>query len=1638
MVPSSEFFLSFRPPESFSVGKGNRGRFETVDTKVGKRTSWEGTNGDRSRTPTPETFEERRQGPQRKQSRERQTQDTIRSSNASAKSQTRRRNKCAMTRRGLSRSLLRSLCGNRAGFGRGNARQNAKRHSNHARFAIRTRATAAHVDAMESRSRRNTSKRDKAKDKLQELQNLRTSGGRRAEQFELREEDAVYDVYEEEDYATLVQKRREEAGSFIEDDEGIGYADIGEEDWETGQYEDDAEELDNGRKRKAPATGNDRESKPRKKPEIKETGSKRVTDMFLAGAAPKNMGVRREKRTQEAAPAVDDLLDDILAGLDGEDPGQTLKPARNLSFKPKATAQPIFQPSGVDQPMEDPPFTKQVDADALLMENVPVKVESPSPPPKLAGIKVKAEVDEEESKENSASANVQQQVLPEPAAKKVRFDEPEPKDEPQKSGWQAAIASQEAGLSEVEEKHALETAAELPTSKTLPVEEDGTLPFYYMDAYEEPSVRGVSDKVFLFGKVPLGKTFVSCCVQVRNIPHALYVVPAAGVFDDGDGKLEQLEAAAENGNPDSKAELLQYLHRLGLPLKEELKSMLHTLGIKDASMKPVKRSYAFESDSIPKCSQYVMKVSYSSQQPLIPSDTRGKLFTCILGTQTSTLEALLLKRKIMGPSWLSVRRATQIPSSYGMSWCHLEVAIENFKDVTQGSSNRTPPPIVVASLNLKTIVDSRNSTMEIAAASVVSVHGVRVDGPTTREEWNSAAKQRHFAVVRRLDGVPYPSGFEDMAKRQNESEIGRRNGGIILSTQPSERALLGFMMAKLHQIDPDVIVGHNISASDLDVLLHRMNKLKVPHWSRIGRLKRTKFPNLSGGGTQYGGGASSGTLSTIAGRLLCDTYLSSRELLRQVTYTLTALANSQLGERRKELSYADILSAYGSSEKLLQVVECANYDAWLSLALMFHMSVLPLSKQLTNLSGSQWNKTLQGQRAQRIEMLLLHEFQQRKFMLPDKLSFKERQRVARAKSIAEGREEDEGEDPSHSSEVRKKGPAYSGGLVLEPKKGLYDKFVLLLDFNSLYPSIIQEYNICFTTVDRPKDGSVPSLPGETSSAAPLPSVIKKLVQRRRQVKELMKGEKDPLKKQQLDIRQQALKLTANSMYGCLGFTNSRFYAKPLAQLVTSQGREILQNTVNIVQEKLGLDVIYGDTDSIMVNTGSDDLAQVRQIGLAIKKEVNQHYKLLEIEMDGIYKSMLLLKKKKYAALLVEPTGDGSFTTRMEQKGIDIVRRDWCPLSKDCGNFALANILSGKPCEEVVDIIHEELRKVRGRLDAGEVPLNKFIITKQLTKSPEDYPDGKQQPHVQVALRRKAASKRDGVAAGETVPYIICVQEGMEEQSTSLAERARHPEEVAASSGQLVPDIGYYLSQQIHPVVSRLCASIEGTDPAHLADCLGLDSSRYHKANSGGGAAREDALLTAALTMDDEQRYKDCYPFTVQAASGEQFRFPGVSKAVESNSLDGVLCTPGSTPDKAISGSTLANQALLQARRWISEFYDGDMKCDDDVYPFQTRDVSLRRSPEAPLGSLPADPKVSGQMQKCFSESDLYTQLCYLHRLVDCEGVLKRLPESERALGATRVGAFRSTFDQAKQYAARLRDRSAYRWVQLSGLCVVAQ
>lgn len=142
------------------------------------------------------------------------------------------------------------------------------------------------------------------------------------------------------------------------------------------------------------------------------------------------------------------------------------------------------------------------------------------------------------------------------------------------------------------------------------------------------------------------------------------------------------------------------------------------------------------------------------------------------------------------------------------------------------------------------------------------------------------------------------------------------------------------------------------------------------------------------------------------------------------------------------------------------------------------------------------------------------------------------------------------------------------------------------------------------------------------------------------------------------------------MYGCLGFSSSRFHAQAIAALITRTGRETLLKTKDIAETKLGFNVVYGDTDSIMINTGTDNLEKALEMGKKLKVEVNCLYKCLEIEIDGVFKSLLLLKKKKYAALKIEGFMGTDRKTVKECKGLDMVRRDWCSLAKSAGDFVL--------------------------------------------------------------------------------------------------------------------------------------------------------------------------------------------------------------------------------------------------------------------------------------------------------------------------------------------------------------------------------
>jgi DNA polymerase alpha subunit A len=236
---------------------------------------------------------------------------------------------------------------------------------------------------------------------------------------------------------------------------------------------------------------------------------------------------------------------------------------------------------------------------------------------------------------------------------------------------------------------------------------------------------------------------------------------------------------------------------------------------------------------------------------------------------------------------------------------------------------------------------------------------------------------------------------------------------------------------------------------------------------------------------------------------------------------------------------------------------------------------------------------------------------------------------------------------------------------------------------------------------------VPEVP-EKQDLGILPRLISTLVNRRREVKKLMKDKRaSPEDLALWDTKQMALKLTANSMYGCLGYTQSRFYARPLAMLTTFKGREILRSTKELAENNQ-LRVIYGDTDSVMINTNADNIAEALKVGKEFKQAVNKQYQLLEIDIDNVFRRLLLHAKKKYAAINVMEV-DGKYVDHLEVKGLDMKRREYCALSKEVSSKLLEEILSGEDTEVVLAKVHDYLRELTTRMKEYTIPIQNYVI-----------------------------------------------------------------------------------------------------------------------------------------------------------------------------------------------------------------------------------------------------------------------------------------------------------------------------------------
>ncbi|TLD34096.1 hypothetical protein PspLS_00497 [Pyricularia sp. CBS 133598] len=1463
--------------------------------------------------------------------------------------------------------------------------------------------------------------------KLAELRALRQAGKKTFDTYEVEQEGSLYEEVDEDSYKKIVRERLNQ-DDFVVDDNGEGYADDGREDWDRVPvyYESDSEDGAPARAKTSKAAKRARDEEQAKR----DANDRDISEYFSKGAS-------KTQPKQKAIKTEDD--DRFLADLLGEVDSNVRIPAYRVPKKTDKTLErrkarapspgpdtrlPLHkkvkimddrlapQSPHADEddgfmPMDDEPLP-------LPAEDVPMSDPSPSSPAaKVAERKAQADkkapedADEDEdmmevshagaikasSVNLAASRPIKKIIEPDPVPEPIRSSpvKAEVSDDVDASSWNSITQ----GLNVVSSQTETRTVGKMDYKNA--VEADGSLRFFWTDYTE------VNGSLCLFGKVLDKKTkaYVSCFIKVDNILRKLYFLPRENRLRDGEECLD---------------EPVQMMD-----VYSEVDDIMTKMKVDMHKIKACTRKYAFELPDVPKEGKY-LKLLYPYTKPQLDPDRSGETFSRVFGTNTGLFEQFVLLKNIMGPCWLKIGDA-DFGAIRNASHCRLEILVEHPNQISVMSETADlpdTPPLTIMSLALRTTFNAKDNKQEILAISARVYENVSLDETTPAEKLPC----RTFTLIR-PNGAAFPIGFEALTKDK------RRIKGLV-KTLKQESEMLSFFLAQVDVADPDVIVGHQLEGVDYSVLLNRLHERKIHQWSRLGRLRRSEWPSSMG---KMGGNVFA-ERQIMSGRLLCDLANDAGKsvMTKCQSWSLTEMCNLYLGgggastaPRRRDVDNEAALKTWaGTKDGLMDYLTHIEADTYFIAALALRTQVLPLTKVLTNLAGNSWARTLTGTRAERNEYILLHEFHRNKYICPDKRAFKGRQRA--------GEEDEEGQ----AGEAGKKKDKYKGGLVFEPEKGLYDKFVLVMDFNSLYPSIIQEYNICFTTVDRQsriddEEDAVPEVPPAELDQGILPRLIATLVSRRRQVKSLMKDKTaTPEQLATWDIKQLALKLTANSMYGCLGYTKSRFYARPLAILTTYKGREILRSTKELAESN-SLQVIYGDTDSVMINANVDNVAAAFRVGQDFKRAVNERYRLLEIDIDNVFRRILLQAKKKYAAInMVEV--DGKFVEKMEVKGLDMRRREYCALSKEISARILDEILSGDETETSVARIHEYLRDIAAKMRAQEIPPQKYIILTQLGKGPKEYPNGDSMPQVQVALRELARGKT--IRKGDVISYIITT--GSEPAPT----RAYTPPDVLKPDSGMTPDVDWYMAKQIFPPVERLCANIVGTSTAQLAENLGLDARRYASVsgqNRGFGNGDADAGLEIhplESQMPDDVRFRNCSRLELRCRACKATSvFEGLQAA------DGEEKQNRVTPSGVSCGScgatippiSVVAQVERAVRLTTARYYEGWLVCDDTSCGARTTQMSVYGSRCLGPKGLALD--CMGRMRYEFGERDLYNQLVYFASLFDVERARARGVKDEAARERLMALAEhnRVRFGTVKATVDRYLDKCGRQWVAMDNL-----
>lgn len=620
---------------------------------------------------------------------------------------------------------------------------------------------------------------------------------------------------------------------------------------------------------------------------------------------------------------------------------------------------------------------------------------------------------------------------------------------------------------------------------------------------------------------------------------------------------------------------------------------------------------------------------------------------------------------------------------------------------------------------------------------------------------------------------------------------------IEVGEESNELDLINRIVDIVRSHDPDILTGYEVHGGSWGYVIERA-KYKYDY-DLCDELSRTKSNSRQGKGSDKWGYSQVSTVR-VTGRHMINIWRVMRGEITLLQYTIENVVFHLLHRRIPHYSYQDLTTWYnnGKPKDLSRVIGYYVSRVQLNLEILEQNELVPRTSEQARLLGVDFFSVFSRGSQFKVESLMFRIAKPESFLLPS---------------------------PSRK-QVGQQNALECLPLVMEPQSAFYSSPLLVLDFQSLYPSVMIAYNYCYSTFlgrvvgwrGRNKMGftdyqrherllelfkdQINIAPNGVIYAKPeirrslLAKMLGEILETRVMVKSGMKVDKgDKTLQRLLNNRQLALKLIANVTYGYTSASFSgRMPCSEIADSIVQTSRETLEKSIALIHsvEKWGAEVVYGDTDSLFVHLKGRTKDEAFDIGNEIAAVItNMNPRPVKLKFEKVYFPCVLIAKKRYVGFKYESKTQKK--PEFDAKGIETVRRDGTPAEQKIEEKALKIFFRTADLSLVKTYFQSQCTKIM----KGKISIQDFCFAKEVKLG--TYSDkGVPPPGALISMRKMLNDPRAEPQYGERVPYVVIAGA----PGARLIDRCVAPE-VLLRNDQNELDAEYYISKNLIPPLERI-------------------------------------------------------------------------------------------------------------------------------------------------------------------------------------------------------------------------------------------